>query len=1237
MLRNSMTFILITTVLAVLMTTNLVTADPSSQSGWSEKVITNGFAFAEGAYWCGPVIANLQPDNSEKEVVVAFNTNTESVVKVYDFEGTEIELDPPIEIPENIFEAGYRIRSIPSVGDINGDGNLDIVFTCNHDSTFEGEIDHQHYGHTHRTSEMVCVSALLVYLYDGVDGGELLISPCFGTGIGDNSFDETPYIDAETPALADLDVLEFDPQSPTYEDGRMEIVLAGYCREYEILGYFDQDHPEGNGVDPGNPDDENYWNEDTFGFRSLIVIQLNSEDELVVRSSQSIVIECEVPLNPNGLGLQREQYLIPAVGDINPDGCYGKKEVAVSFHPYLKCWTYDPAAANPMENANDLLFTINTHAIDEGIYAFSPVLADLNNDEYLEIIAPVFLGFNTLDSKILAIKPDGSPIAGWGMQGFSVLDDIGVNPGQNLIVMDNGNDGALDVLYHTRFWQWINNEETLSGRLYCYKPNTDQFDIGDASWPKFLGIDEFTDGGVLTAGHIQIGNNAVKCFMPAEEDGNDVFGFDNPTSDDPVFSWDVSGQTGYSSAVLTDIDNDSDYEVAVSSINGENLIVKIWDLDDGYDLNENVDLEWAQLSNGPRHTGLYAQSCEFALPLGHSWFRDRVIITDDCLATSDLDNCFIQGGPASGNRYLTITDNTVIEFNNNVCLSFLGEGRATFGENLVFKGNSPTDGFRIFVTPGCSINHSYFENGGIFVYEPEEEGGQLFFENVTFSGGGSGTTFSATGVEVNFTNCTFTGYDNAVILDSCTGSIVNCTFEDCDNNAIKLIDCTGSFSIKECQISGVGEAAIYLYNSNPDIEECEIFDNDCGTYGSAIYAYNSTPHLRDNYIHDNEYSGFKAMGGGYPRFTTYALGDPHGNFLEDNNLYSHTPRADSTWGEMIIMSPTYLCIDKGHNDISNIAGDYLISNWSAGSATVSASYNYWVTPVSLGSDDFYPTSSVNYAPEDPSANYVSDFNDDTEAEELFARATQQADSGLYQAADQGLRSIISTYPTTHVAHAALRMIKDIGPAMEISQASLQRYFTDVAENNEALQVYADRLANLCLVDARVYGQAIRNYNDVLEDVDNRNDSLYYAIDRAYAVIAQLRNEEGNLDAVDRNGNNAAIDEVENQIRRMMADLNGMPLPKGLTERKPEEFVLTACYPNPFNSTITISYKLPEANRVMVGVYDLNGREVVRLTDDVQNAGQHTLTWNADNCSSGVYLVRVETLGKVDSRKIVLCK
>lgn len=89
---------------------------------------------------------------------------------------------------------------------------------------------------------------------------------------------------------------------------------------------------------------------------------------------------------------------------------------------------------------------------------------------------------------------------------------------------------------------------------------------------------------------------------------------------------------------------------------------------------------------------------------------------------------------------------------------------------------------------------------------------------------------------------------------------------------------------------------------------------------------------------------------------------------------------------------------------------------------------------------------------------------------------------------------------------------------------------------------------------------------------------------------------------------------------------------------PAEFTLYQNYPNPFNPTTNIQFDLARAGVVELVVFDVTGREVATLVDNVQmNAGVHTLSFDGANLASGVYLARLEMGGASMTRKMVLLK
>ena len=88
---------------------------------------------------------------------------------------------------------------------------------------------------------------------------------------------------------------------------------------------------------------------------------------------------------------------------------------------------------------------------------------------------------------------------------------------------------------------------------------------------------------------------------------------------------------------------------------------------------------------------------------------------------------------------------------------------------------------------------------------------------------------------------------------------------------------------------------------------------------------------------------------------------------------------------------------------------------------------------------------------------------------------------------------------------------------------------------------------------------------------------------------------------------------------------------------PRVYAFDGSYPNPFRATTTLRYALPEAADVEIVVYDLLGRQVVRLVQTEQSAGFYELPWNASNLASGAYLVRFSTDDFVKTQRVVLLK
>ncbi|MFH1011050.1 MAG: C25 family cysteine peptidase [bacterium] len=91
------------------------------------------------------------------------------------------------------------------------------------------------------------------------------------------------------------------------------------------------------------------------------------------------------------------------------------------------------------------------------------------------------------------------------------------------------------------------------------------------------------------------------------------------------------------------------------------------------------------------------------------------------------------------------------------------------------------------------------------------------------------------------------------------------------------------------------------------------------------------------------------------------------------------------------------------------------------------------------------------------------------------------------------------------------------------------------------------------------------------------------------------------------------------------------------EPLPMQFALQPPYPNPFNATTTLRYAIPQSGLVRLTVLNIMGQKVASLVDSRQDAGYHSVSWNATNMASGVYICQLQTASQTVTQKMLLLK
>lgn len=135
-----------------------------------------------------------------------------------------------------------------------------------------------------------------------------------------------------------------------------------------------------------------------------------------------------------------------------------------------------------------------------------------------------------------------------------------------------------------------------------------------------------------------------------------------------------------------------------------------------------------------------------------------------------------------------------------------------------------------------------------------------------------------------------------------------------------------------------------------------------------------------------------------------------------------------------------------------------------------------------------------------------------------------------------------------------------------------------------------------------------------------------------SLVFNKPNEKGDYEYVV-----LAIDKHQNVGAPSEPTLVSITTANELTGNVPEHFELSQNYPNPFNPTTEISYALPDKAQVKVSVFNMLGQKVSTLINRSQNAGYHSVKFDAANLTSGTYFYRIEAGSFTETKKMMLIK
>ncbi|NJD21382.1 MAG: T9SS type A sorting domain-containing protein [Melioribacter sp.] len=158
------------------------------------------------------------------------------------------------------------------------------------------------------------------------------------------------------------------------------------------------------------------------------------------------------------------------------------------------------------------------------------------------------------------------------------------------------------------------------------------------------------------------------------------------------------------------------------------------------------------------------------------------------------------------------------------------------------------------------------------------------------------------------------------------------------------------------------------------------------------------------------------------------------------------------------------------------------------------------------------------------------------------------------------------------------------------------------------------------------GRSLDAYNRIQLDSDS---------DMKGGVIPNIRpplNEE-TIDKIYLQGIDYELEFALQELKKM----NGIVGVQNQNNQIPESYSLYQNYPNPFNPTTIINYSVPKTSFVIIKVYDVLGREVAVLVNDIKLIGNYSVQFNASKLVSGIYFYRMQAGNFFDTKKLILMK
>ncbi len=161
-------------------------------------------------------------------------------------------------------------------------------------------------------------------------------------------------------------------------------------------------------------------------------------------------------------------------------------------------------------------------------------------------------------------------------------------------------------------------------------------------------------------------------------------------------------------------------------------------------------------------------------------------------------------------------------------------------------------------------------------------------------------------------------------------------------------------------------------------------------------------------------------------------------------------------------------------------------------------------------------------------------------------------------------------------------------------------------------------------------------NDILNSTDKEMKKKIYKAEENYEKemkkIALFNIKEGS-NLIEKN----IYKKIDEDFKMMIKKNSSNKYSENIKANIINQFSLSQNYPNPFNPITNIKYQIQKAGLVTLKMYDITGREIKTLVNEIKNPGIYIVTFNGSEFASGVYFYRIQAGDFIQVKKMVLLK